>query len=209
MHSSIASAFLLLFVLAFPTAFARADEINPNYSISIVGADAFQGAPGTTLADRFTVRVADRRGTPLPGIIVWFYPNCPIGVPENPPPACARGAFVGVGPNDLVKATTDAQGVAVAPPYQVGGVIDVVAGAYDWGDGTPNDVIGWPPLVTYFHINHRAGEPPDAPIVDDPAPAPDGTPAAVAAPTLSAWGAMALMILLAGIAAARGRRLER
>lgn len=198
-------ALLLASSLAFAAvpAAAQVEEVNPNYTMSIVGDDTFMAPAGTVLADRFTVRIVDRAGEPVPDLVVWFYPNCPVGIPENPLPPCFKGRFVGVEPSDLAEIPTDADGVAVAPPYEVGGIVDVVAGAYGWGDGSANDVIGWPPLVEYFHVNHQAGAPPPPdPVVEQPG----GSVAAVAAPASSAWALAALAALLALSVSARRRR---
>lgn len=208
MRGTVSATVVLLFALAALPSTAHTQEVNPNYSMSIVGPDTFQVAAGTVLADRFTVRVVDRQGTPVPNIDVWFYPNCTITVPEQPPPPCFQGTFIGVAPDQLVRGMTDQNGVAVAPPYQVEGPIDIVAGAYDWNDGSANDVIGWPPLVLYFHVNHRAGDPPDFPGTDNPGGTPNGTPAPFAAPTLSTWALIALAILVAGFGVVRGRSRE-
>lgn len=196
---------LLLVLAAVPVA-TVAQEINPNYSMSVVGPDTFTGQPGTVLADRFRVRIVDRQGKPASGFIVWFYPNCTFTVPELPTPPCAKGSFIGVTPEQLLTLTTDADGVAVAPPYQVEGSVDIAAGAYDWGDGTPNDAIGWPPLVQFFHVNHAANDPTiHPPPVENPGGQPHGDVRPVGAPALSMWSLLALILFTAVIGAA-GRK---
>lgn len=184
------SAVLLFLSLSF-TVSAHLENDNPRASIAFVGPHVITGPGGSMMPGFFKVRVIDAHGAPMAGLRVWFYNNALVSIPENPPlPPANLGSFQG--PEDPPGVITDANGVATSRPYRLGfGPYDVVAGIYGIA-GPENAVVGFPPLVAYFHINHV----PQEPLV---VPSPQGTSGAVTLPTLSvpalALFALALVLL--------------
>jgi len=196
----IVFAFLLAF--AAPASLAHLENDNPRASIAFVGEHAFFGPVGSELPQRFKVRVVDSHGSPLRGLKVWFFPNAIVtccGATEPPPPASQYGAFQGI--ENPLGILTDANGVATAPPFRIGVVPhDVAAGIYTVG-GPENAVVGWPPLVAYFHVNHVVTEPPVT----------GGGVQPVALPTTSLPGLAGLVLAtaLAAFVAMHRRRRQR
>lgn len=202
MNRLVSAMLWLLATLVLLPLDACAEGVNPNFSMSIVGSDTYHAVPGTILPERFTVRIVDRLGAPVPDIVVWFYADCPVGVPESPLPGCPRGSFVGVDPDKLVTGVTNPDGVAMAPPYRVAGSIDIVAGVYSFDNG---GAIGSPPLVKFFHINHTAEAIPDPPLVDTPGDELPNAASILAVPALSPWALLGLIGMIVAFVAARHR----
>ena len=193
--------------LALSLAVAMMPLVARGYSISIMCRDTFMAPAGTVLTDRFTVRVADSDGNPMPGLVVWFFADCPLGVGSLPP--CRAGEFMSdQSPLDI---RTDANGVAVAPPYKVGGAVDVAAALYGFAKEN-KEIAHATPLITFFHINHRANDAffhPPVPAAPEPEAEPPPQPLAApptAVPASSPWALLVLAALLAGFAARRRRQ---
>ncbi|SFM94843.1 hypothetical protein [Dokdonella immobilis] len=198
MHLVRVSMTLLFLSLSFPAS-AHLENNNPRASIAFLGPHVITGPAGATMPGLFKVRVIDAQGIPMAGLKVWFYNNLTVGTPENPPPPASPGSFQGL--EDPLGVITDADGIATSPPYRIGASShDVVAGIYGIA-GPENSVVGFPPLVAYFHLNYAPPEPPASPPPPPPEipPLPQGSAAAVSltaasAPTLASF-VLALAIL--------------
>lgn len=184
------SVISLVLLFAATAGHAHIDNQNPRIWVSYVSSPTFNGATGVVLPERFAVKVVDRQGHPIPDITVWFSPNRMLYPQSSTSPTIDRyGEFLS-NPADSAKVLTGSDGVAVAPAYRVGwGGYDVYAGIYSLGSSRNAQVVGWPPVFAYFHINQMIVEPPAIPL-------PVGAIEPTVLPASSRW---AVLMLVAGL----------
>jgi hypothetical protein len=119
---------------------------NQYATLSVVDETPVRIAPNANIDSPFRVRIVDAHGTPVRGIVVQFF-NDICSAFDGMPNVCAPDELYGhfVASIDASHVLTDANGVAVAPPY-VGGsaaaVYSVAACAFSSSLDPENAAIG-------------------------------------------------------------------
>lgn len=119
---------------------------NQDATLSVVDTTPIRIAPNASLDSPFRVRIVDAHGTPMRGIVVQFFNDICFAF-EGMPNVCAPDELYGhfVDSSDASHVLTDANGIAVAPPYSGGSaaaVYSVAACAFSGSLNPENAAIG-------------------------------------------------------------------